>query len=371
MNKLFEKKFIVCDQNKIINIKVLKKHINDHNIHSIFNLLFNFQNLRDVYNNFSIIDNVFNLSNIKLSSLEVFNETYIELRKRRVCFRYRDFILIFLYNCLFLYLYIKKYHHIKNGVNNINNGYHTKKFFKATKLGSIKNFTSLDLTNSFEVIFNKIITRNCIIDKYNYDNFMYNIRFNKEKFSYIENVSTKLIKVLNSVTNNSFDNFFNIICINKFRIRKSFNYSKVIIYIGDITENEFFYLLKIICAVIKNKKIFFKRMKVFEEFTFLNVHHLHIFFLKNKGHINIDMWVRNNKYILSIDDLENDLAYLLIRNVEKFISKRDFTKIKNIDLISKKRLCKNIIYNKRYFLKKRIHILLELIKKEDILNEKE
>ena len=149
MNKLFEKKFIVCDQNKIINIKVLKKHINDHNIHSIFNLLFNFQNLRDVYNNFSIIDNVFNLSNIKLSSLEVFNETYIELRKRRVCFRYRDFILIFLYNCLFLYLYINKYHHIKNGVNNINNGYHTKKFFKATKLGSIKNFTSLDLTNSF------------------------------------------------------------------------------------------------------------------------------------------------------------------------------------------------------------------------------
>ena len=371
MNKLFEKKFIVYDQNKIINIKVLKKHINDHNIHLIFNLLFHFKNLRDVHNNFNIIDNTFNLSNIKLSSLDVFNETYIELKKRRVCFRYKDFILIFLYNCLFLYSYIKKYHYIKNDFNNINNGYHNKKFFKATKLGSIKNFTSLDLKNSFELIFDKIITKNCIIDTYNYENFMNNIRFNNKNFSYIEDVSTKLINILNNVENNYLYNFFNIICIKKFKIKKSFNYKKVIIYIGDITENEFFYLLKIICAVIKNKKIFFKRMKIFEEFTLLNVHHLHIFFLKNKEHINIDMWVKNNKYILSIDDLENDLAYFLIRNVEKFISNRDFTNIKNIDLISKKRFYKNIIYNKRYFWKKRIHILLELIKKEDTLNEKE
>lgn len=335
--------------------KEIQKYIENFDILEIYNLFFNFSNKSELKLNFNIFNRIFYFSAIKLDSFFIFETIYTELRKRKFYFRFKDFIFLYIYNCSFLSLYIKKNNHInENFLNDSTIEYN--KNFKSTKLGYIKCFNFLDVKKTFEIVFDKLILKSAYINETIYEKHMLSLRKDYFKCESIDYINKKTIKkIYNEIKNRKLYNF---------KIKKKLDFRKIIVYIGDLSIKEFHYLIKIVLLLIKNRTIILKKMKILDEFNITKTDHLHIFLQSSKNHININKWVKNNRFIFTIDDIENDLRYFLQKNIEEFLLKYNFISDKSPNIIRQ-------IYNKNYFIKKRVLILLNMVTKEDFINDKE
>ncbi|WP_068268409.1 hypothetical protein [Caviibacter abscessus] len=334
--------------------KKIQKYIEDFNILAIYRLFFKSSCMNELKMNFNLFNRTFYFGAIKLDSFFLFKNVYTELRKRKFDFRFKDFTFLFIYNCMFLSLYIKKNNNINiNFLNDYSVEYN--KNFKSTKLGYIRCFNFIDICKAFEIIFDKLIFKSSYVNTMIYSKHMLNLRKNYFK---CENIS----KIRQTYINNIF--ISNLNEYTTFSLKRNFKFNKIIIYIGDISITEFYYLLNIINILFKNKVIILRKMKILDEFSTYNLAHLHIFLQRGKNHININKWIKNNKFIFTVDDIENDLRYFLQKNIEDFLFKCNLISNRSPNIIRK-------LYNKNYFIKKRVLILLNFIKKEDFINDKE
>lgn len=326
----------------------------------LYNFIFYFYNTENVEFNFKLIDEKAGFVFLNLNSLAIYNKINIELKKRRVFIKNKDFNKLFAYNCILFKNFFDAFYSIsksnkiciKSNNSNLFKIYNSVKEYKEIKIEKtfkIKNFNKSNTFEQFALIFDKLVLMsNHIIEK-QYLNFMKKHRkaFSKEikKYEYFD-----IRKHKNSV-------FLSKINFNT----KSFkNVNKINVFIDDIDEQTFLFLLKFLNVIFNNNKYKLYYKKPFYEFKRTLKNNINVFLTEDSSYISKDIWTTTNKYILSKRNLKEDLMMFFNKNLYKneFITQKDY------DEYSFKE--RKVIYNFNYYASKRTAELIEKIKKEEI-----
>lgn len=321
---------------------------------NFFKAILTFYSPENVKFNFSVLDNLLSFDIFKKQSIKIYSDLHKELRKRKVFLLEKDFNTLFCENITLLYEYINTSIIIKNKkkksfyVDYTENNFLLKNTHKPlfvsenTKKFKINNFEKYSPCEKFEKIFDSILGFN----SYSYISFMKDKRKNIKLQSFDNFFREK------DITNHSYQTLKSNI---NFFIKGKKDIEFIDIYVADILKDDFFYLLNIIRIIFKGKKYRIRIKKTFDEFKKItNNKKINIFLCYENTNIYPLWWTNQNRYILSIKDIKNDLFLLFLKDLDKKL-----LKLKTTKNLTKKEL--EHFYNTNYYVSRRVDAFINFL----------
>lgn len=315
-----------------------------NDINSLKKYIFKFHNLDSMKYKFELLDYFSHLNLFKIHTFNIYLDINKELRKRNIILLKSEYNSLFFHNILLLKDFFETFYTINN--ENIlylaeDNAHKYNIKTKNTTVIKLRNFKNKAILEQFNFIFDAMMINYKFINKNKYDNFM---KSNRKELYNIDYESKNLIffstKHLKEFRNNLLKSTY------KLQLKKFASVKKVNIFVDDIEFDKFKIIFNMLSCIFKNKKYSLNIKTDLKEFERVANNQVNIFVSQRNENIDTSLWTNKDKYILTYDNLVNDMKYIFNKNIDIYI--------KLINNKNKSISEKRIIYNSNYYVFKRV-----------------